>query len=95
MGGPSSTRSIARQACGELETGLAVASLGLGLMAPFLGSANEVFVSLQVGEVPAGWAGTVKANGVLNALTMNLQILMHLVHSIKYLFKDDGTIFCK
>lgn len=95
MGGPSSARSMARQGCGELETGLAVASLGLVLMAQVLGRANKVFSPLQVGGVPAGWAGTVRANGVLNALTMSLQILLHLVNSIKYLFKNDGTIFCK
>lgn len=53
----------------------------MGRVGGVLRGGNEVLGHGQVGEVPGGWARAVGANGVLKALTMNLQILMHLVHS--------------
>ena len=55
-------------------------SWAVGRVGGVLGGGKEIFGHGQVGDVPGGWARTVKANGVLMALTMSLQTLMHLVH---------------
>lgn len=51
--GPGSTRSMARQGSGELETGLAAAFLGHGLMAP--GGWHGVLDHGQGGRSSEGW----------------------------------------
>lgn len=95
VGGPAQLGSWPGRSVGSWRLALLQHCWLQGLMAP--GGWHEVLSREQSGgssggwkggswpwtggEIPGGWAGTVKANGVFKALTMSLQKLMHLFFS--------------
>lgn len=64
------TEPMAGQGCGELETGVAAALLGQGLMA--LGSRDGVLGHEQVGGAQVAWAGTAKPRSALRFLNQHM-----------------------